>query len=64
MIFNILTIFPELISTFSDVGFIKRAISKNVIDINIVNIREYSDNITTTRRIRVQKSESGWRFRK
>ena len=45
MIFNILTIFPELISTFSDVGFIKRAISKNVIDINIVNIREYSDNI-------------------
>ena len=45
MIFNILTIFPELISIFSDTGFIKRANFKNIIDINIINIRDYSDNI-------------------
>ena len=45
MIFNILTIFPELISAFSDTGFIKRANFKNIIDINIINIRDYSDNI-------------------
>ena len=43
--FNILTIFPELITMFSKTGFIKRTISKNIIDMNIVDIREYSDNI-------------------
>jgi tRNA (guanine37-N1)-methyltransferase len=43
--FNILTIFPELITTFSKTGFIKRTISENIIDMNIVDIREYSDNI-------------------
>ena len=43
--FNILTIFPELITIFSKTGFIKRTISKNIIDMNIVDIREYSDNI-------------------
>ena len=45
MKFNILTIFPELITTFSKIGFIKRTISENIIDMNIVDIREYSDNI-------------------
>ena len=45
MKFNILTIFPELITTFSKTGFIKRTISKNIIGMNIVDIREYSDNI-------------------
>ncbi len=45
MKFNILTIFPELMSAFSETGFIKRTISKNIIDMNIVNIREYSDNV-------------------
>ena len=43
--FNILTIFPELITMFSKIGFIKRTISENIIDMNIVDIREYSDNI-------------------
>ena len=43
--FNILTIFPELIATFSQTGFIKRTVSQNIININIINIREYSDNI-------------------
>ena len=43
--FNILTIFPELIAMFSQTGFIKRTVSQNIININIVNIREYSDNI-------------------
>ncbi|MDG2106574.1 MAG: tRNA (guanosine(37)-N1)-methyltransferase TrmD [Gammaproteobacteria bacterium] len=43
--FNILTIFPELITMFSKTGFIKRTISENIIDMNIVDIREYSDNI-------------------
>ena len=45
MKFNILTIFPELITMFSKIGFIKRTISENIIDMNIVDIREYSDNI-------------------
>ena len=37
--FNILTIFPELITMFSKTGFIKRTISENIIDMNIVDIQ-------------------------
>ena len=45
MKFNILTIFPEMITMFSKIGFIKRTILQNIISLNIVNIRDYSDNI-------------------
>ena len=45
MKFNILTIFPDIIAIFSETGFIKRTILKNIIGLNIINIRDYSDNI-------------------
>ena len=42
MNYNIITIFPDLIDAFSGTGFIKRSIKNNIININIINLREYS----------------------
>ena len=44
MNYNIITIFPNLINSFSDTGFIKRSITNDIININIINLREYSAN--------------------
>jgi len=44
MNYNIITIFPELVKMFAKTGFIKRAIEKEYIDINIINLRDYSNN--------------------
>ena len=44
MNFNIITIFPELLNMFAKTGFIKRAIEKDYIDMNIINLRSYSNN--------------------
>ena len=44
MIYNIITIFPELVNLFAKTGFIKRAIEKDYIDMNIIDLRSYSNN--------------------
>ena len=44
MNYNIITIFPNLLNSFSDTGFIKRSITNDIININIINLREYSAN--------------------
>ena len=42
MNFNVITIFPDLINSFSETGFIKRAIKNNIITIKSIDLREYS----------------------
>ena len=42
MKFNILTLFPDIIAGYVNESIIKRAIEKNIIDINIVNIRDFT----------------------
>lgn len=42
MKFNILTIFPEVIEPYCAVSIIGRACKKKLLDINVVNIRDYS----------------------
>ena len=44
MQYNIITIFPELIDSFSNIGFIKHSIKKNIIGINSIDLRKYADN--------------------
>ena len=44
MQYNIITIFPELIDSFSNIGFIKHSIKKNIISIKSIDIRKYADN--------------------
>ena len=44
MNYNIVTIFPELVNMFAKTGFIKRAIEKDYIDMNIIDLRSYSSN--------------------
>ena len=44
MNFNVITIFPELISTFSETGFINRSIKKNLITIEPIDLRKYTNN--------------------
>ncbi len=38
---NIITLFPELIKPFFETGIIKRAIEKSLINVNIINLRDY-----------------------
>ena len=38
---NILTLFPELFSAFKSQSIIGRAVKNNIIDINIINIRDF-----------------------
>ncbi|WP_075433984.1 tRNA (guanosine(37)-N1)-methyltransferase TrmD [Buchnera aphidicola] len=42
--FSIITIFPDIFNTFLKYGIVNRAIKKKIIDINILNLRDYSDN--------------------
>jgi len=44
MNYNIITIFPELVNMFAKTGFIKRAMEKDYIDVNIIDLRSYSNN--------------------
>ena len=44
MKYNIITIFPELINAFANVGFIKHSVKKNIISINSIDLRKYTDN--------------------
>jgi tRNA (guanine37-N1)-methyltransferase len=41
---NILTIFPEMINNFLGDSIIKRATDKGIIDVNAVNIRDFSED--------------------
>jgi len=45
MKFSILTLFPNLIKTYISESIIKRAIEKNKIKIEIINIRDYTKNV-------------------
>lgn len=42
MKFTILTLFPNMIQSYFEESILKRAIGKNQIDVNIVNIRDYT----------------------
>lgn len=42
MKYNVLTLYPEIIEYYANVGIIGRAKENNLIDINAVNIRDYS----------------------
>ena len=44
MIFHILTIFPEIFSSFVETGILKKAIEKNKIAIHRHDIRDFSDD--------------------
>jgi tRNA (guanine37-N1)-methyltransferase len=44
MRFDVLTLFPELINAFCNESIIGRAREKEIIEINAINIRDYSDN--------------------
>lgn len=44
MRFNILTIFPNIFDSFFSESILKRAIDKKLIKINIVNIRDFTDD--------------------
>ena len=44
MKFNVLTLFPELFEQYLSQTILKRAINKDIIDFNIVNIRDYARN--------------------
>ena len=44
MKFNVLTLFPELFEQYLSQTILKRAIDKDIIDFNILNIRDYARN--------------------
>lgn len=44
MIFNCLTIFPEMFSAFTGTSLCEKAIAKGLIEINAVNFRDYTED--------------------
>lgn len=42
MIYNVLTLYPEMIEAYKDVGIIGRGVKNNKLEINAINIRDYS----------------------
>lgn len=44
MIFNVMTLFPQMIHSYINESIIKNAIEKDIIKVNIYNIRDYSEN--------------------
>ena len=44
MIFNFLTLFPELINSFSNVGLVGKAIKKNILEINVIPLRDFTND--------------------
>ena len=43
---NILTLFPNLLNDFFKEGVISKALEKEVLEIEVINIRDYSENKT------------------
>ena len=43
-IFNILTIYPDFFDSFSKHGLVKKGLEKKLIDINILNLRNFTDD--------------------
>lgn len=48
VIFDILTLFPEMIEGMLNQSILKRAIEKKIIEVNIINFREFSTNKHST----------------
>ena len=48
MIFDILTIFPELLDSPLQEGIIRRALVQKLIEVNIINIREFATDPHST----------------
>lgn len=46
--FDILTLFPEMIEGIINSSILKRAINKKIIEINVINFRDYSTNKHST----------------
>ncbi len=44
MKFNVLTLFPDMFDGFTGTSIISRAIKAGIIDVNLINFRQYSDN--------------------
>lgn len=43
MIFNIITIFPQIFDSYFNISMIKRAKDKKIIDINVTDLRKFAD---------------------
>ena len=44
MIFNILTLFPEMFEGFLRTSIIGRSVENNLLDVNLINIRDFSED--------------------
>lgn len=44
MIFNVITIFPQMFDAIASEGVIARAIKKNIINLNLWQLRDFADN--------------------
>lgn len=44
MIFNCLTIFPEMFQSFTDTSLLCKAIEKGIVEVNAINFRDYTED--------------------
>jgi tRNA (guanine37-N1)-methyltransferase len=43
MVFNVITIFPKMFDAIKNEGIIARAITKKIINLNLFQLRDFSD---------------------
>ena len=48
MKYNILTIFPNLIEEFSKTGIVHKSLTKKIVDMNIINLRNFTSDPNRT----------------
>ena len=44
MIFNVMTLFPEMVENYFQHSILKRAVNSGIVEINTVNPRDFTEN--------------------
>ena len=42
--YNLITVYPDFFESFQKHGLVKKGIHKKLIDINVVNLRDFTDD--------------------
>ena len=43
-LFNLLTVYPEFFESFKSYGLVKKGLDRNLISINVINLRDYTND--------------------
>ena len=58
--FDVITLFPKAFELINNLGVITRALDKNLIDVNLHDLREYGEGSSDKLMISLMEEEQGW----